>query len=56
MMSREILVWCTRAFSATLRGFGSHSVHNEESIDIFKGTQDVITFKIITFRSEVKWR
>jgi len=48
MRPGDILVWCTRAFSATLCGFGSHSIHNEESIDILKGTQDVITFKIIT--------
>lgn len=45
MRPGDILVWCTRAFSATLCGFGSHY---EESIDILKGTQDVITFKIIT--------
>ena len=39
MMSREILVSREiRAFSATLCGFGSHSVHNEEPIDIFKRT------------------
>ena len=48
MKSRDRSGWCIRVFSATLRGFGAHSVHNGESIDVFKGTQDVIIFKIIT--------
>lgn len=41
MKSRDTFGWSIRAFSATVRSFGPHVVHDAESTDVFNKQQDM---------------